>query len=110
MSAEDQNESRRISSVVRAGLLLPGRESHLDTLGRCSSRGKKYNCLSSLTESAAACALQRIQIGQSVDVVLTSMARAESTAYYKAKPCHAGCGYNYMHEFLASIFIIIYHT
>lgn len=68
------------------------------------------NCLSSLTESAAACALQRIQIGQSVDVVLTSMARAESTAYYKAKPCHAGCGYNYMHEFLASIFIIIYHT
>ena len=54
------------------------------------------SCLSSLTES--------------VDVVLTSMARAESTAYYKAKPCHAGCGYNYMHEFLASIFIIIYHT
>ena len=54
VSAEDQNESRRISSVVRAGLLLPGRESHLDTLGRCSSRGKKYNCLSSLTESATA--------------------------------------------------------
>lgn len=43
VSAEDQNESRRISSVVRAGLLLPGRESHLDTLGRCSSRGKKYS-------------------------------------------------------------------
>ena len=103
VSAEGQNESRCISSVVRAGLLLSGRESHLSTLGHCSSRGRRYKCLSSLTESAAA----HCQIGQSMDV-LTSMARAECTAYYKAKPCHTGCGYNYvyMHEFLASIFIM----
>lgn len=83
VSAEGQNESRRISSVVRAGLLLSGRESHLSTLGRCSSRGRRsYKCLSSLTESAAA----HCQIDQSMDV-LTSMARAECTAYY-IKPSH----------------------